>query len=333
MQTKIKLIDELLTKSMFSGSLLIAEKDQILISKGYAFSDYEFDIPNTENTLFRIASITKQMTAAAIMQLIEKKKLNLNDTLNQFIEDYPNGDKITIYHLLTNSSGIANFELESDFYDVYHAKSFDEALINLFKFEPLLFKPGSQFSYSISGYLLLGYIIKKVSGMLYEDYLDKHLFKPLKMNHSGFDHWRKIVKQRAKNYDFIDEQIVHAEFLDMRIAGAGGGLYSTTGDLFLWQQGLLNNTIMNEESYQMMFTPQIMINEYVSYGYGAFLAKAVIVDKMRRKNYHTGGGPGVRSMHTYYPDDQITFILTSNINDRNTFNQTEEKIEEILLSK
>ncbi|MBN2300071.1 MAG: beta-lactamase family protein [Acholeplasmataceae bacterium] len=330
---KLKKIDDELLSNSFSGLMLIAKNNQILISKAYGFADYEFDVVSTVDTKFRIASITKQLTAAVILQLVEKNKLSLKDTISKYFPDYPLGEKITIRHLLTHTCGIANFDLDSDFYDVYHAASFRDAMMELFKNEPLMFEPGSKFSYSIPAYLILGYIIEIVSGMSYEDYMEKFVFEPLKMRHTEFDHWRKIIKMRAKNYDFVDHKIVHSDFVDMRIAGAAGGLLSTAEDLFLWQQGLLNNQIISKESYDLMFSPQEPIFDYVSYGYGVFLAKGEIGGKMRRKDYHTGGGPGVRSIHIFYPDDQVNMILITNINDRDTFNQTSERIESIFFDE
>lgn len=330
MNQKMNLIHEMLLENNFNGSVLIADASGILLDQAYGNADFELNVPNSEKTVYRIASITKQITAAAILQLIEKKKLKLDDTLKMFIPDYPNGEKITIHHLLTHTSGIPNFDLGADFYPVYHAESFDEALIELFKHEPLMFEPGSHYAYSVSGYFLLSYIIKKLTNLSYEAYLKSEIFMPLGMDHSGFDHWRPVIENRAKNYDKIDNRIVHADFIDMRIAGGGGGLISNTKDLYLFQTGLMNHQILSKESVELMFSSQAPIIESTDYGYGVFLAKDEIGGVMRRKNYHTGGGPGVRSVLIDYPDDGIKVIMISNVNDRDTFNHVSEAIENML---
>jgi len=328
---KIDKVDQMLKDTGFNGSVLIAYRSKILWSKGYGFADFELDVPLLPQSRLRIASITKTFTAVAIMQLIEKKVLKLEDTINMFIPNYPKGNQITIFHLLTHSSGISNFKLDSDFYEVLHAEVYSEKLMDLFKDKPLQFEPGTAFAYSVSGYFLLGCIIEKTTGMSYDKYLEDHIFKPLHMINSGFDFCQPIIKGRAKNYEMHESIIRNSDFFDMRIAGAGGGLYSTAEDLYLFQMGLLNHKILTKESYNTMNTNQIRINDVTHYGFGMFLAEAEIYGKIRHKNYHTGGGPGVRSILVYYLEDQLLCIMISNVNDKNTFNQAHEMMEEILL--
>lgn len=330
---KVEQIDQMLVDKAFNGAVLIAYRSKILWAKGYGMADFELDVPNLTQTKFRIASITKTITAVAIMQLIEKGILKLDDPLNKFIPDYPHGEQITIFHLLTHTSGICNFELDTDFYDVEHAPSFSEKLIDLFKYEPLQFIPGKTYSYSVSGYFLLGYIIEKATGLSYEDYLEKHIFEPLHMKSTGLDYYKPIIKGRAKGYEMKGTTMINSDFFDMRIAGAGGGLYSTVENLYLLQMGLLNHKIINKKSYDMMNTNQMRINEQTHYGFGLFLAETEICGKNRRKHYHTGGGPGVRSILAYYPDDQLLCIMITNVNDKNIFNEAHSQMEEILLTE
>lgn len=333
LKSKINQINQFLLDEKYNGSVLIAHQSKIIFDKHYGMADFELDVPVSEKTRFRIASITKIFTAVAIMQLVEKGLIKEDDFINKYIMDYPKGDQITIKHLLTNSSGVGNFDLESDFYNVYNAKSFNDELINLFKNKPLLFKPGEMFSYSISGFFLLGYIIEKVSNLSYEEYLRKHIFEPLKMEDSGMDYYKSILKGRAKPYDKMDNQLKNSDFIDMRVAGAGGGLYSTTKDLFLFFNGLINNQIISKDSFKILWTNQIKINDDTNYGHGMFLAKAEMYGIVRRKYYHTGGGPGVRSIFAYYPDDQMFCVKITNINDSKSFNSVHSKIEELLLQK
>jgi CubicO group peptidase (beta-lactamase class C family) len=212
LEDRIKKVDQMLHDKAFNGSVLIAYKSKVLWSKGYGFADFELDVPIQPQTKLRIASITKTITAVAIMQLIEKELLRLDDPLSKFIPDYPNGEKITVKHLLTHSSGIRNFELDMDFYEIEHASSFSEKLIDLFKYEPLQFAPGTVFSYSVSGYFLLGYMIERVTGLSYTEYLKLNIFEPLHMENSGFDDAHQIIKGRAKNYEMEGSILRNSHF-------------------------------------------------------------------------------------------------------------------------
>lgn len=148
----------------FSGSVLVAKGDKILLSKGYGMANYELDVPNTPRTKFRLASITKQFTAMAIMQLQERGLLSVDDKLIKYIPKYPNGDKITVHHLLTHSSGIPDYETYPDFKQKRVEARTLEQHIEWIKQKPIDFQPGERYHYSNSGYILLSYIIEKVSG-------------------------------------------------------------------------------------------------------------------------------------------------------------------------
>lgn len=329
---KVYKIKKIIKENKFNGVVSIAHGSKLILSKGFGKANFEHDVSNTTKTRFRIASITKQFTASAILQLYDKGLINLEDTVDKYITDYPKGNKITIHHLLTHTSGISNFELEYDFYDVLHAESTLDALIDLFKYQPLQFEPGTQFSYSISGYLLLGYIIEDVTKMKYEDYLKKYIFEPLNMTNSGFDYHQDIVKRRANGYVIKDGVLKNADFIDMRIAGAGGGLYSNVEDLYIFNNALKSGKIISHNSVDLMFKNQFKIADGVHSGYGIFLQLGDLFGKNRHKQYHTGGGIGVRSINTFLPDDKLQIIMISNINDRDTFDTIKNEIERILLS-
>lgn len=208
-----------------------------------------------------------------------------------------------------------------------------EALINLVMYEPLQFEPGSQFACSISGYLILQLIIEKLSKMTYEAYVKVNIFDPLHMKNSGYDHYKTIIKGRAAPYDFMDEHLTHADFIDMRIAGAGGGLYASISDLRLFNQGLLNHIILKKSSQEIMFSHQYEIAEEVYSGYGVFIQTCAYFGKPRIKAYHAGGGNGVRAMNIFYFDDQYILTMITNVNDSKRFNETLKDIEALLLTE
>lgn len=333
MHEKAKKVKDFIMDSSFNGVVAIEYDGNVLLSEAFGKANFEHNVPNTTTTRFRIASITKQFTATAILQLVDEGLLDLTDTIDQYLPNFPNGDRISIHQLLTHTSGINNFALEMDFYDVLHAESVQDALIDLFKTEPLQFEPGTQFAYSISGFLVLGKIIEVVTGLSYEDYVSQYIFEPLGMEDSGFDHWQQIVAGRANPYEIRDDKIVNADFIDMRIAGAGGGLYSTIEDLQRFNRSLKAGSIISPNAVDLMFGNQFEIAEGTSSGYGIFLQYDEHYGKKRHRQYHAGGGLGVRSMNIYLPDDLLTITVITNVNDRDTFGTITSGVERILLTE
>ncbi|MBU1019952.1 MAG: beta-lactamase family protein [Firmicutes bacterium] len=329
---KNEILNELIESSGFNGVCLIAEEGEIIYANAHGMANFEHQVPNTLQTKFRIASITKQFTAAAILQLVEQQKLTVSDPVSKYIPDYPHGSIITIHHLLTHTSGIPNFNLDDDFYHVFHSENYQEALIDLFKHQPLQFDPGSNFAYSVSGFLILGYIIEKVSNQRYLEYLKEHIFYPLQMNDSGYDYYQELVIGRANGYSKIGDILENAEFIDMRIAGAGGGLYSTVLDLLKWNNGLFGSTIISKESLELMLSKHVILSDHDSSGYGMFRSESVINDKQRTMFYHSGGGIGVRSFNMYFMEDQMQVILITNVNDKDTFESVRSLISEIIFN-
>lgn len=325
-------IDELLSDSNFNGSVLVAVGDEVILSKGYGMLNIELSVKNTNKTKFRIASITKQFTAAAILQLVEKKLICLDDKLNKYIKDYPNGECITLHHLLTHSSGISNLDLEDDFCKILKEDKPLLGLIDKVKAQPFEFFPGEKFSYSASGYLILSYIIESVTNKTYDTYLQENIFDKLSMIDSGYDFYKRIIENRASGYELENDELVNCDFVDMRIASGGGALYSTVEDLHKWNVSLLGGSVIKDELLKLIFTEHIRINQNVHYGYGLFLAYGEISGKDRHKNYHSGGGGGFRSINSLYPDDNTKVIILSNVNDKDVFIKVSSGIEDIILS-
>jgi len=173
-------MDEKAADIQFNGSVLVAKDGQILFSKGYGFSDHEKQIQNSSDTLYNIASLTKSFIAVSILQLEEQQLLSTNDPLSKYISDFPDGNLIRIHHLLSHSSGIPEILKVLDSGKPYTPND----IINLMKEKQLDFKPGSKYSYSNTGYLILGYILEKVSGVSYPDYVKQHIFDPANMKNT-----------------------------------------------------------------------------------------------------------------------------------------------------
>jgi len=291
--------------NQFSGSILIARNGNIIINKGYGMANWEYDIPNTPETKFRIASLTKQFTAMAVLMLEGKGLLDLNDPLTKYIPDYPSGDKIKILHLLTHTSGIPDHTEFPDFNKERRVYQYDIIkTIETFKNKPLEFSPGEKFKYSNSGYILLGYITEKITKMSYEEYIDQNIFKPLKMYHSGFEKPDKIIKNRANGYTVKNNEIVNAKYRIMANAHASGALYSTTEDLYLWDRALYTEKLIKKASLEKMFTP---FKDKYGYGWG-------IVDVFNRKMVgHNGETEGFRANISRFINDDACIIILSNL--------------------
>lgn len=295
----------------FSGSVLIAKDGKILLCKGYGMANYEHDVPNTPQTIFRIASMTKQFTAMAVMQLQEKGLLSVNDTLSKYIPDYPNGDKITIHHLLTHTSGIPknspNFKQE-------RIKSHTlETRIALFKDLPLDSQPGEKYNYTNSGYILLTYIIEKASGKKYETVLKENIFDQLGMNNTGYDKAKPIIKNLASGYSIDGKGLINADYTDPSFRAGAGALYSTVEDLYRWDQALYSEKLLPKQSFATVFTAHVKQNKdnqnsSLSYGYGWD------IDRKNNRNVieHSGEMEGFTSDIKRYPDDKVCIIVLSN---------------------
>ncbi|MCP4433293.1 MAG: beta-lactamase family protein, partial [Gammaproteobacteria bacterium] len=219
-------------------AVLISRGDRVLLSKGYGLADMEQEIPVTSKTKFRIGSITKQFTAASILKLQEEGKLKVTDRLSKYLPGYPRGDEVTLHHLLTHTSGIENYTDKIDFSGRVTQGITPEDLIETFKYEDFNFNPGDSYSYSNSGYFLLGYILERVSGKSYEKYLQETFFKPLAMNDSGVHHADLKLANEALGYSHIEGETVNALNWDMSHAGAAGAIYSTVEDLHRWNEGI-----------------------------------------------------------------------------------------------
>lgn len=189
------------SSNRFMGSVLVARGREILVSKGYGFANLEWNIPNSPQAKFRLGSVTKQFTAACILLLEERGKLKIDDPIKKYVTDAPAAwDKITIFHLLTHTSGIPSFTSFPDYASLQASPTTAENLVSRFRDKPLDFQPGEKWSYSNSGYVLLGYLIEKISGQDYAKFVQQNIFTPLDMRDSGYDSNSAIIPRRASGY-------------------------------------------------------------------------------------------------------------------------------------
>jgi CubicO group peptidase (beta-lactamase class C family) len=305
-------VDELLNAyqqlGKFNGSVLVAEKGKILLEKGYGFKNFKNGSLNDPNTVFQIASVTKQFTAVMILKLLELKKLALTDKLNQYFPEFPKGDSITIENLLTHTSGI------SDHFNDSNLKPFspvsEEIIQATVKKHGLDFSPGSAWQYSNKGYQLLGFIIQKVTGMTYFEAVRKYIFTPLEMNSSGFDFSDLVSSEKATGYwSFPDNPMAKsADIIDSSASFSAGAVYSTVGDLYKWHEGLQNNKIIRGTILEKAYTPGKN-----NYGFGLF------IDSLYNKRVisHSGDIFGFKSDIERVPGDDLCIVLLSNVEEPN----------------
>jgi CubicO group peptidase (beta-lactamase class C family) len=309
------LVQSSVAKKQFMGAVLVARGNDILLNKGYGFANLEWNIPNSPKTKFRLGSLTKQFTAASILLLQERGKLNVSDPVKKYMSDAPaTWDKITIFNLLTHTSGIPDFTGFPDNASLEPFATTPEQLVARFRDKPLEFQPGEGWNYSNSGYVLLGYLIEKISGETYEHFVQENIFKPLGMADSGYDSNSALIQNRASGYTpelRIDRysvvstgRLVNARYIDMTIPFAAGGLYSTTEDLLRWQQGLLGGKLLSSASLKEMLTP--FENEYAFGLFVSIINGHQVID-------HGGRIPGFATALVFYPEDKLTVIVLSNI--------------------
>lgn len=243
--------------SRFTGAVLVARDGTVLFARGYGMANLEHSIPNSPATKFRLGSITKQFTAAAILQLQEKGKLSVQDPVCKYVPNCPAAwAPVTIHHLLTHTSGIPNFTSFPDYLKTMMIASPPEKSLERFRDKPLEFTPGEKFNYSNSGYVLLGFILEKAAGQSYDDYLRANIFAPLRMNESGYDWSNTVLPGRASGYARRGQSgYANAEFVHMTIPHAAGALYSTVDDFVKWDQALYSDKVLSESSREAMFTP------------------------------------------------------------------------------
>ncbi|MBM3812915.1 MAG: beta-lactamase family protein [Acidimicrobiia bacterium] len=301
-------VDELVgayqKSNKFMGTVLVARDGKVLHAKGYGCANLEHDVPNKPETKFRLGSITKQFVALAILQLEERGKLQVTDSICLYIGNCPEAWKpVTIHHLLSHTSGIWNFTNDPAYRNQWMLESPPAKTMERFRGKPLEFAPGEKMSYSNSGYILLALILEKASGTGYEEFLQKNIFEPAGMKDSGHDSHSPILKHRATGYWNERGEVRNSAYHDMTIPIGGGDLYSTALDLLRWDQALYSDKLAKPETLEKMFTP--VRNNY---GYGWMINKQF----GRKLIAHGGGINGFSTAISRFPDEKALIVVLGN---------------------
>ncbi len=303
----------------FSGVVHVENRTGMIHASAHGFSNRSESIPNTINTRFGIASGCKLFTAIGICQLVENGSIAFHSKLSNLLDhSFPHFDgEVTVHHLLTHSSGIPDYfdeEVMDDFEELwvknpmYHMKRLEDFL-PLFQDQQMKFNPGEKFHYNNAGYIVLGLIIEKVAGTPFSDYVEEYIFKPARMQDSGYFSLDCLPAKTALGYIDKEDGSWKTNSYSIPIkGGADGGAYVTAGDMAKLWQSLMNGELVNKEMLTKMTTPWIQTdNGY--YGYGIWIEKAE--DKIVK--YHVMGyDPGVSFASGYYADSEMIVVIPSN---------------------
>jgi CubicO group peptidase (beta-lactamase class C family) len=317
---------------LFNGSALVAENGKIIYKKGWGPANMDWNIPNAPDTKFRIGSITKQFAAMLIMQLVEKGKIKLEGKITDYLPDYrkDTGEKVTIHHLLTHTSGIPSYTGLPGFWSDSTRNPYATGyVVKNFCSGNLEFEPGSKYLYNNSGYYLLGAIIEKVTGKPFVEVLAENILTPLQMKNTGMDVEKGVLAKRAAGYLKQANGYTNEPYFFMQNAFAAGAMYSTVEDLYLWDQALYTDKLLTKKLKETMFTPYR--NNY-AYGWGVQKIPLKASKDSLLITAHTGGINGFNTIIFRMIADRHLVVLFNNTGPARLFEMS-QSIANILYGK
>lgn len=293
------------------AAVMVIQDGKVVHKKGYGLANVELGVPCTAQTKFRIASLTKAFTAMAAMILHEKGLFRLDDSIDKYLPDFPNGAKITIRQLLTHTSGVQEPAPKPDQFDPLPVTNTPlEKRYAMCRDEPLEFEPGTKWSYTNAGYIVLGCLLEKVTGQSYEQIMAENIFKPLGMTNTNCDRTDAIVPGRAAGYCREGEGYRNASYFDTSVFGPAGCLYSTIEDMILWDQALGGGKLVKADLLAQAFSPAKLSDgsPVAHYGFGWVLGKHRGLDEVRA----TGMMPGFEAQIIRIPSQRFSVVVLSN---------------------
>jgi CubicO group peptidase (beta-lactamase class C family) len=301
-------IDEVMSEfvqlDQFSGCVLVAKDGEVLYAKAFGEANKDHHVPNTLQTKFNIGSIGKTFTGVAIMQLAERGLLDVEDPVSKHLPDFPFGDRITIHHLLTHTSGTFNYFAHPEFASrMFRIRSVRDALPLIYEQELLFDTPGEQFSYSNSGIVILGAVIEAVTGQEYPDYIRENILIPAGMWDTGINYWDQVVENRASGYIKRLSGEFTINIFTVPPANADGGIETTVEDMLRFDQALYGEELVGKESKDKMFSPFLS-----DYGY----CWRITERHGGKVVGHGGGAPGISADFQRFIDDGCTLVVLSN---------------------
>lgn len=288
------------------GTIFVSKDGQVLYEKSFGRAVIEWNVANSNATVYHLASLSKPFTATAILQLEQQGKLSVQDPLSKYISGFTGGNKITLHHLLSHSSGIPNINNMPEYNTLSVSPQRLDSIINVFRSKPLDFEPGSIFSYSNSNYNVLAYIIEKVSGVTYQEFLKRNIFDVAGMSntlHHG--HALEIITHMATGYKEAGRtEIQRAPYLDWSVKTGNGSICSTVEDLNRFDQALYSEKLLNLQSKAKMFAKYLG-----DVGYGWYIRP----DGDRERVYMSGRSPGFSTYYARYPKEKLCVLVLENL--------------------
>jgi CubicO group peptidase (beta-lactamase class C family) len=292
------------------GAILVFQKDKMLLNKSYGYASLELSVPMPSDGIFEIGSVTKQFTAAAILKLVEDKKLSLTDDFTKYLEFDTKGRKITIAQLLDHTSGLAQAPTGKDEFTQMTFDEFPHRLtVGLVEPKDFLHEPGEALIYNNVAFVFLGLIIENVTGKTYEEYLKEAFFEPLNMKSTFFTSNTKVTKNRVYGYNYNPDGLQQKNYLNSYIPYSAGSLSSSAEDLLIWTKALHSGKVLSEPMYQSMITP-LQLNDGTPVRYAKGLVN--FSNYGHKEISHGGAIAGFSSFMQYYPDDDLYIITLVN---------------------
>lgn len=310
-----KAIEDYMAQNKVTGAnIAIASKGHLVFRQGFGMADVENDVPVKSNTIFRLGSVSKIITAVAVMQLVEQGKIDLDSDIRKYVPEFPEKEYVvTVRHILTHTSGVRHYRA----LEVENTQQFNTVAASFSRFvnDPLLHKPGEKSTYSTYAFNLLARAVETASGMSFPDYLQEYVFRVAEMTDTGMEDLRGIVKSRVRGYERLaDGRLVNADFANISYKWAGGGMVSTSVDLCRLGLALMSGKLMKPETLRQMWTPQRLTNgELLAQSLGwqtAFFNDAPVV-------MHGGAQQGTRSVFLIHPNDEFIVSVLTNYENHN----------------
>ncbi|OXM16133.1 serine hydrolase domain-containing protein [Paenibacillus herberti] len=307
------------SKIPFSGAILFGTENESKFEQSYGFANRSDKIKNTTNTRFGMASGCKIYTAVAICQLVDKGLLEFDTLISDLGINLSKMDpRITVHHLLTHTSGISDYfdeEFMTDYESLWNITPMynmtsTEHFLPMFQNLPMKFDPGTQFSYSNSGFITLGLIVEKVTGLSFIDYVQKHIFRVCEMNDSGYFRMDQLPERTAIGYVDINGHWKTTIYSIPVVGGPDGGAYTTVYDLAKFWNALMGNRLLSKQISEKVLYPHIKDSEFIHYGYGVWI---VIMNNEIFKYFIMGSDPGVVMQSSFYPKLKAEVHILSNV--------------------
>lgn len=304
------LAKEALSRPVAGISVAVARDGQVVFARGYGLANLEQAVAVTPNTVFHIASISKNILAAVVLQLADEGRLGLDDDVTKYVPEAPTqGRHVTVRQLLNHTSGIYSFTSLPDAAANERLDLTHEQVLALIKDKPFDFEPGTSWRYDNSAFYIAGMVVERVTKQEYGAYVRAHLFKPLGMNSASLCDARMVVPRLASGYEMDQGKLVNAAFMTWKLPFAAGAVCATAEDLLKWQAALDGGRVLTASSLRLMRTPTTLKDgTSIDYGLGTRLGSL----EGHRVLGHTGGGGGFNSLLASFPDDHLTIAILMN---------------------